>query len=243
MTNAETIKRLNDLRAIPDMSDYARALIDDLTTSLLISSKNGKRPSAAAVIAKMLKYADTSRPVLCYAWLDSAGRQCTLDGYRAYRLYQALDLPPKPADLDPIDLDKIFPAVHQGERLDGILIPAPDRAAVKAFIDLQRAESGKKAGALYQFGPGLPVVNAVYLLDLLDVLPDAKLYISANAPLVSPIYASGAAGDALLLPVRVDSTERADLLKFARLRLNQATAENPERPVISLDDLALLMPA
>lgn len=184
--------------------------------------------SAAATIRKMLKSCEKSgRPVLSYAWLDEQGRQVTLDGYRSYRLLEPLPLPELPEELqhNKINVAQIFEPVLKSERLP---LPLPSVQELKAFIKIQRAEHGRKHDPLWSFGPSLPSVNAVYLLDLLTVMPDAVLTTDARTEakhrLLSPLHATGKAGDALLLPVRdnektlaYDAARNAAIEKLAQL--------------------------
>ena len=197
----------------------------------LIRSETAKaqgRGNAAATVRKMLKSCEKSgRPVLSYAWLDEQGRQVTLDGYRSYRLLEPLPLPELPEEMQDrkIDVAKIFEPVLKSERLP---LSLPSVQELKAFIKIQRAEHGRKHDPLWSFGPSLPSVNAVYLLDLLTVMPDAVLTTDtrteAKHRLLSPLHATGKAGDALLLPVRdnektlaYDAARNAAIEKLAQL--------------------------
>ena len=218
----------------------------------LIRSETAKaqgRGNAAATVRKMLKSCENSgRRVLGYAWKDAQGRQITLDGYRAYRLLEPLPLPELPEELqrDKIDVEKIFPSATC-ERLP---VPLPSVQELKAFITIQRAEHGRKHIPVWDFGPNLPHVNAVYLLDLLTVMPDAVL--TANAAqdakrFTSPLHATGKAGDALILPVMVKEKAAAfDAANAAgRLKLQDAATlagePAPEDNTCTLAGLARLL--
>lgn len=148
------------------------------------------------------------RRALHYAWIDSQGRQCACDGFRAYRLNEPLPLEPRPDDAgDGIDLDKVVPDIASGYDA----LPMPAAAEVKAHIALERAAKGRGFSPLWDFGPGRPVVSAPYLLDLLTVLPDAaEIYCRHGVSgLVSPLYARSERGDAILLPVRLADSDRS----------------------------------
>ncbi len=157
--------------------------------------------SAFKPITAMLKECKKSskfRKTMHYAWTDKDGRQCICDGCRAFRLNEALPLEERPADAgDPLNLDKIFPDIST----EYTAIPLPSAKEVKAFIALERAAKGRKEILRWDFGKGKPVVNASYLLDLLNILPDAKEIYYKN--LVAPLYAKSERGDAILLPIRL----------------------------------------
>ena len=79
-------------------------------------------------------------------------------------------------------------------------MPLPAARDVRTLIALERAAKGRKAAPLWEFGPGLPAVNAAHLLELMTVLPDAATIYCGTA--LAPLYASDSHGDALLMPVK-----------------------------------------
>lgn len=166
--------------------------------------------NAAAALRNMLKTAkkqQSERTALHYAWTDKQGRQCVCDGFRAFRLFDPLPLEPRPENAgEAVDLDKIFPAIDAKTHN---ALPLPKLADVKAHIAIERAKTGRKAVALWDFGPGRPVVNAAYLIDLLTVLPDAsEIYaMRGDRGLICPLYAKSERGDAVLLPVKCSDHE------------------------------------
>jgi len=159
---------------------------------------------ATRTITKMLNYAKKHdyRESLHYAWSDSQGRQCVADGYRAFRFKEPLPLEPRPENAgEAFDLEKVMP--------DGkgyASTPLPSAKEIRAHIEIERAKyTGKRGGfvALWDFGEGKPVVNAHYLLDLVQVFPDAaEIFYGVGEKLLSPLYVKCDAGDAILLPVR-----------------------------------------
>ena len=97
--------------------------------------------TAASIIGKMLKQKELkSRPALQHTWIDEQGRQCSCDGFRAYRLNMPVaGLPDMPAELNAVPLEKIFPDVAKMQALD-----TPALAELDALIaddNLQDAES------------------------------------------------------------------------------------------------------
>ena len=81
-------------------------------------------------------------------------------------------------------------------------------------------------------------MNAAYLLDLLSVLPGAKLYASKADPWFTPLYAESAKGDAVLLPVRTDE-KTAEQKRWKAAQKIQPT--DGQSAVLSLDDFAQIV--
>jgi hypothetical protein len=63
-------------------------------------------------------------------------------------------------------------------------------------------KTGKRLDFRYDFGYGLPMVNAKYLIDMIEALPDAQAYYNPEHALCNPIYFDGGEDDGILLPVR-----------------------------------------
>lgn len=235
MTTAEIYNRLAELKAAKVLDASTRAALDVLTFGIFqdlrhvpaASSKN-----AAAIISRMLKSAN--REALQSTWTDESGRQCACDGFRAYRLKEALPLPVAPENAAPINLPAIFDPIL---RRKNIPIPHTERGDVKAYIEIQRAEHGRHYTPEWSFGPGLPTVNAVYLFELLSVFPDAVLYTEEDNE-ISPLYAVSECGDGLLLPLR-----KAKKTATAAAIIATARQKNPDYPEINLDDLGIIAEA
>lgn len=99
------------------------------------------------------------------------------------------------------DLTKCFGNYNQ-------FISLPDFSELKAFIKVEKAEHKKEKGYIvhYDFGEGLPMVNAEFLLNMMQIFPDVeKVGINKDyRPEISFLYfldeTSGEKG--LLLPVK-----------------------------------------
>ena len=170
------------------------------------------------------------RPALHYAWIDAKGRQCSCDGFRAYRLNTPLPLDPRPANVgDGIDLDKVVPDIARNYEP----IPLPTTDELQSYASIEREADGRKANLLWDFGPGRPVVNIPYLIDLMAIFPEVThVYVSTTNGPVSPLYVKSERGDAILLPVRCTEDRRAenirhhfDLLAAKYLAAVEANAE------------------
>lgn len=161
--------------------------------------------TAAKAITRMLydlKKNDV-RTTLHFPWVDDKGRQCVCDGFRAYRLTEHLPLEDRPADAgEPINLALLFDPINLA---DYAPVQLPAAAELKAFIAAERAGKGRSYVPLWDFGDMLPTVNALYLQELMTILPDAAEVFCkrGSAGMLSPLYAKGERGEAILLPVRI----------------------------------------
>lgn len=165
--------------------------------------------TAARVIKAMLNSdKNDMRTFRHNTWIDDKGRQCSCDGYRAYRLNKpAAGLPDTDA-ANGIALEKLFPT---GATLaDYSLLELPSLEEVKAMIAednaRQKDTAPKKRQYVYHFGKDaqgrqLPAVNLKYLADVMTLFPDAAAYCKPDA-VTTLIYFEGPDGDAILLPIR-----------------------------------------
>lgn len=198
LTRLNAILALDDLNAArPDLESLAAMLADKVRAECAASRGEA---NAARVISKLLHGArkNLGHREIHYAWNDELGRQCICDGYIAFRLKTPLPVEERPADAgEPVDLNKIVPNINRGAYRR---IPMPTAADVKAHIALERAKKIK--APIWDFGEGLPLVNASYLLDLITVLPDATaIYCSG---VLGALYAVSERGEAVLLPIRTN---------------------------------------
>lgn len=86
-------------------------------------------------------------------------------------------------------------------------------AELRAYIK-QRGAELKAAGMkenfpLYDFGDGLPTVDARFLLDILEILPGASFRASSYRPDIGGIYFESADGFGILLPVRKPAAQKS----------------------------------
>ncbi len=192
----------------PAIGVQLSALVIDLRETIATEEecKRGRAvPYAAAKrICKRTVECNSHRPSTQGAWIDADGKQCLCDGMTGVRLNSPfkLTVAPEPECGERFDLDAVIRPV----RLNSVALKSPS-AALHAKIKSDRAEykaSGRPKYesfvSMYDFGAGLPLVNAEYLLDLLELFPDCEIYAHDN-PLY-PIYFKSASGEAVLCPIR-----------------------------------------
>ena len=161
---------------------------------------------AGKYVMKMLAGLNSEdNPALMNIWSDNFDRWFACDGYRAYRLNR------KPADVVEVPLRgrKGYDEIHvkietmfNEEYIENVVeIPYVMADIVAASKD--------KTDCVIDLGDDYPAVNAKYLRDALELLPDGKLYCQDNMRrMVSPVYVKSDNGIALILPVRRENKFR-----------------------------------
>lgn len=149
----------------------------------LYKSKGG---SAYSALKRIVKNASGNRPDIKGAWLDSDGRQCVCDGYRAVRLNAPVGGLP---GVKGMELSNIIPRNPYP-----LTLTLPTPGELKACIAEQKGRDRK----FYDFGEDRPCVDAKYLKDMMDIFPDATVTWSG---LNCPLLFHSDAGDGILLPV------------------------------------------
>lgn len=157
---------------------------------------------------------NSHRPAEQGFWIDEEGKQCVCDGHRGFRLNSPIELTAVPelsADGSRFNLAQIIAPI----RKNTLRLTLPTVAEVRAKIKTDRAEwaakrhrKGETFKASYDFGPGLPSVDANYLIDFLQLFPDGEAFTSEQKPYITPIYFRSADGEGVLCPIR-KATEAA----------------------------------
>lgn len=173
------------------------ALVEALEDKIRIeSAKGAHRTSALSAAKRILKNA--SRDDLKGAIMRDAG-QVLCDGYRAALLYKPLPLPESISDFHAEEI--IESTAHNAtEPLD-----LPTVAELRAHIKVAKAQADfcRRKPILYDFGPGMPLVNAQFLLDMLQILPGCTAMIyPGECCLANPVYFLAPSGEGILLPNR-----------------------------------------
>lgn len=181
-------------------------LIQDLQHDLnQESARAGGKLDQLKAAQRVIKSAEKhcpEKPGIHGAWVAD-GLQCFCDGYSGFRLHQALTLPAIREGLEPFNLAAaINPARDNQTPLE-----LPDVAELRALIKTEKARrkgEGIKTSRpiTYDFGEGLPLVDAQRLIDALEILPGCVARCSARRPEFSAVYFESAAGDGIVMPVK-----------------------------------------
>ncbi|MBQ6960909.1 MAG: hypothetical protein IJP78_08040 [Clostridia bacterium] len=229
----------------PDHSVCAKIelhkLADDLEAKIRLetASQRGSLDAVKTITRMLNDVKKSNRPALAYAWTDDQGRQCACDGFRAYRLKDALPLEARPDDAgEPVDLDKVF---HAPVNDPALALELPTVAELKAHIavetanaraTLSRAER-KNFTPIWDFGEGKPAVNAGFLLDMLAVMGnDAKAFadtLTGKMNALATVWFTSERGDALLLPMRIAEKKEQQNQQNAQREAEEEAARNAER--------------
>lgn len=211
LAEEEGIKNLDNLLATWGVSDPTKAssgvgalitlcavLRDEMRTEA--NKANGKADIEKAMRAIIKNAPDHQRQL--QGAIVIGDKQYACDGHRAIRLNTPIDLPSAPAPCT-TDFNRIFDEARRNATKP---LETPAIGELKTYIKTTKAEYkakyGKNAGKqtiLWDFGKDCPVVNAVYLLDILTAFPDATITFSTTT---APLYFCHTDGEAILLPVR-----------------------------------------
>lgn len=144
---------------------------------------------------------------ICHAVFEDAGKYCATDGHILFRFSSPLS-----SDIPVISYGYVTTKAIGDLNAYSVSLELPNSAdlrkdikIVKHGVDIDRVHAlreGNKIIAVYDFGYGLPKVNAEYLLSMLEALPDCKARAySGNTH--APVYFVSGESDGIILPIRV----------------------------------------
>ena len=188
--NIESVyKRLlnkpEDFMIIPGLASVCKLLT--LAGEQMGNEQAGK---AAPALRRLVK--NNRREEQRGVFLDEQGRQIASDGIRAVRLNEPVKGIPEVKPF--FDFEKMVES-RKGDRHD---LVTPEPGELRKEISRQRAL--KKKVPIWDFGEGLPAVNASYLLSMLTILPSATLFVCGGE--LSGVWFNSSSGDGLLMPIR-----------------------------------------
>ena len=170
-------------------------------------AKSTGRTSTLAAVKRILKTAASGNcDGLKFPEIVN-GFQYFCDGYRLIALPDPLPgFPARPENVSPVEYAKL-----DREPENPVMLTLPTLDSLKTWIKRKTAEH-KAAGRRdklkleYHFGTGLPTVNAAYLVDMLEALPDASAVFEEGYPLRG-IYFTADNGHGILMPIRSTDTD------------------------------------
>lgn len=211
-SDAETIKKLAADPAAPVLGDsfgiLASILRDVRAEIATAEAKSAGRRGILAAARRMIRVVVKSgRKAFAGAWTGKDGRQYICSGFHGAALTEPLDLPE--IEAHPTLEDIILGATRQ----ETAVLPLPTLSKVKAHVKICKAEKrteGPEKAVFWDFGPDRPLVNAQYLADMLELLPDAEACYQTKTADKGPIYFHSPGGDGILLPVNPRNRQRED---------------------------------
>ena len=164
------------------------------------AKKVGKTEALRAAKRVLSNHPVSAKPA--FGFVKTIGEyQYFTDGYRGFKLKDHLPLPELPEGWDTMDLEPVIANAASGD----VELELPDLGALKAYIKMEKArlkaEGRHREGVRYDFGPGLPLVNAEYLADMLILLPGCKARVKKGY-MINPLFFESDGNSAVLLPVR-----------------------------------------
>lgn len=172
--------------------------------------REDKRRTSAAALRRIGKASASKqgklRPHFAGAFLDEQGRQCVTDGFILLRLNKpsnVLEWAQTPND------PHVYDTIPAMLSTDGATVPLnlPTAAEVRTKIASDNAKFKASSRSKYEvfstcynWGAGLPMVNALYLLDILEALPGCTA--ACRPDELSCVYFHSPDGDALIMPIR-----------------------------------------
>ena len=180
--------------------------------------RDDKRRTSAAALRRLYRASVSKqsrvRSHFAGAFLDEQGRQYITDGFTLLRLNKpstALQWAPPPND------PHVYDTMPELLNSDGatVALNLPTAAEVRAKIASDKAKFKASSRPKYEnfstcfsWGFGLPMVNALYLLNILEALPGCTA--ACRPGELSCVYFHSPDGDALIMPIRKYTTHNTD---------------------------------
>ena len=173
---------------------------------------NGKSKQAAVIKSVFRQINGQIRPIVSYI---VNGKQVVCDGYRVFEFNEICNSVPIGTDEETKkeNPEKYIGYIDEAIKHKNIELPIPERGKLAAYIKAEKARL--KANRIkkisfkdikYNFGAGLPMVSAEFLLDAIDGIPDGKLYATTNIhgeiTMTTPLVMLGDNGRTVLMPIR-----------------------------------------
>lgn len=198
LNNIKSIMENNTAEAMHRLDTVLTDLKKDIYKAEAKKTGASKRLKAAESILKRGKarYKDA----LGYA-KTIEGKQYFCDSYAAVCLSadSALPLQECPESFDYPNVTRMFKGAYN------TAINLPNREQLAGYIEIQKvAHKGEKGyKPVFDFGAYLPVVDAQFLLDVMDIFPDAVCTVNASRKEINTSYLhfKSSCGEALLCPV------------------------------------------
>jgi hypothetical protein len=182
----------------------AKVLLGCLDEIYAESAKTSGRGNTAKACKRILKASIRGDADL--VWIGKDGYQYFTSGYHGVALENPIDFPM---------VDDSFhkcPGVEQVIHPDSLskdyaFIDLPTINMIKQHKKLCKAEGrvvqeGKKKFYVWDFGENMPYVNADYLLDVMEALPNCQGWYDTKKPNFSPIFVTSDFGTGIIMPIR-----------------------------------------
>lgn len=212
---AKQIKTLADEREkVPELTPYHILvnLIIDLKDDIVKENENTKgRGSALAACKRILKNSSASSiDFFRKAWIGEDGRQYLTDGFKMLAFVSHFDIPTWEEGIKlgaSFEKNLTFP--------EGLTeVPLPSIATLKAHIKIEKAtktDKDKKTLINWDFGPGMKMVNAQYLLDMMEAIPDCKAYTDYDKNTALIYFSNDEGNSGCLCPIATSKNAKREV--------------------------------
>lgn len=210
--NAEEVKNQiaeyiqSEIDKLNPKSEYDKKMIAQYNK--LISAACGERRQTAQekAISRIMKNCSAAMADKYMGVIHDADMYCVLDGFRLVRYTAPIENMPTAAQT--FDTNR---AIGDKSRYT-VKLALPTVKDLKADMKISKLSGmdvnrihvirkGKRLDFGYDFGYGMPMVNAKWLIDMIEALPDAAAY-AAKDYSCNPIYFTDGENDGILLPIR-----------------------------------------
>lgn len=158
------------------------------------SAKSAGRLSALKAEQRILKGSQIGK-----AWIGADNRQYFCSGYHMVALKTPLEVENGKANTS---AEKLLTSCENDGNFT-LELKLPSVSELKAHIKTEKANPArnKKIPVSYDFGASLPLVNAQYLADILECLPECVCRIDASKGSKSNLIFGSESGAGILCPV------------------------------------------
>lgn len=197
-----------DIDSLPiQLANLVLDLQNDLRTE---EAKKSGRNKALAAAKRILKNSVKHSPkeVTHYVQEYDDGTQCVMDAYRAVKFSAKNKLPLEPMPESIRKCNNLYPIDKCIPRNNNYEVELPSISDLKSYIKIKKAEKkvfkspNCRTVVMYDFGEGLPLVDAEYLLDIMECLPGARSYLNGDNKERANIYFTDGENEGVLCPCK-----------------------------------------
>ena len=124
-----------------------------------------------------------------------------VDGHRGYLFPASAPVPNGRSEGAEVMYERFLPYFTNAKKNCTHEIKAPDIMEVKAVA---RSIRHKGVPFVYDLGFCFPALNCTYLIDMLEMFPDARVFVNTSSPW-APVLFESEHGTGIILPVRTES--------------------------------------
>lgn len=200
MTKAEIYARVQ--KALKEYEGNGFLHLKELSNLLEndVMQENAKTTGTKSTFSAAVKLIKNCPEYMNGAFIQNE-KQYICSGFYAVTFFEQIDLPKCTKEVN-MDMQKFFTDTSENM----VELDLPKTEELKQIISILKAEkridkSKKHNIPMYDFGDNLPLVNAEYLLNIMQAIEATKIKSSA-INLTRPIYIKGKKGEAVLMPIR-----------------------------------------